>query len=140
MVIFLSYNNVFQNPQMFCPTVSLYPEQSTLVLSWMNYFVIMVFFKRTECSYVPQTSLWYTEHFFLGIHKLFHCAPNVPHYAKNKAVGVMKTGNAFTIEPMISEGVWTDQTWPDNWTAVTTDGKLSAQVRSFKLSFSSMAN
>ena len=65
---------------------------------------------------------------YLGIHKLFHCAPNVPHYAKNKAVGVMKPGNAFTIEPMISEGVWTDQTWPDNWTAVTTDGKLSAQV------------
>ena len=43
-------------------------------------------------------------------------------------MGVMKPGNAFTIEPMISEGVWTDQTWPDNWTAVTTDGKLSAQV------------
>ena len=63
-----------------------------------------------------------------GIHKLFHCAPNVPHYAKNKAVGVMKAGHAFTIEPMISEGIWTDQTWPDNWTAVTSDGKLSAQV------------
>ena len=63
-----------------------------------------------------------------GIHKLFHCAPNVPHYAKNKAVGVMKQGQTFTIEPMISEGVWTDQTWPDNWTAVTTDGRLSAQV------------
>ena len=40
----------------------------------------------------------------------------------------MKPGHAFTIEPMISEGVWTDQTWPDNWTAVTTDGRLSAQV------------
>ena len=54
-----------------------------------------------------------------GIHKLFHCAPNVPHYAKNKAVGVMKPGHCFTIEPMISEGVWGDQTWPDNWTSVT---------------------
>ena len=42
--------------------------------------------------------------FVAGIHKLFHCAPNVPHYAKNKAVGVMKAGHAFTIEPMISEG------------------------------------
>jgi methionyl aminopeptidase len=42
--------------------------------------------------------------FFSGIHKLFHCAPNVPHYAKNKAVGVMKAGHSFTIEPMISEG------------------------------------
>jgi len=62
-----------------------------------------------------------------GIHKLFHCAPNVPHYAKNKAVGVMKPGHVFTIEPMISEGVWGDQTWPDNWTSVTQDGKLSAQ-------------
>ena len=58
----------------------------------------------------------------------------------------MKPGHAFTIEPMISEGklntstlkdslynvslylgIWHDQTWPDNWTAVTQDGKLSAQ-------------
>ena len=50
---------------------------------------------------------------------MFHCAPNVPHYAKNKAVGVMKPGHCFTIEPMINEGVWGDQTWPDNWTSVT---------------------
>lgn len=63
-----------------------------------------------------------------GIHQLFHTAPNVPHYAsmfffiislnknklnsissfsrfkENKAVGVMKPGHCFTIEPMISEG------------------------------------
>ncbi len=32
-----------------------------------------------------------------GIHRLFHTAPNVPHYANNKAVGVMKAGNSFTI-------------------------------------------
>ncbi|ESO09558.1 hypothetical protein HELRODRAFT_73702 [Helobdella robusta] len=62
-----------------------------------------------------------------GIHKLFHTAPSVPHYAKNKAVGIMKAGHAFTIEPMISEGTWRDNTWPDNWTSVTVDGKLSAQ-------------
>ena len=52
-----------------------------------------------------------------GINRLFHTAPNVPHYssesrwrtltflkfcvAENKAVGVMKAGNTFTIEPMI---------------------------------------
>ncbi len=24
-------------------------------------------------------------------------------------------------------GVWKDEQWPDNWTAVTQDGKLSAQ-------------
>ncbi|XP_033108312.1 methionine aminopeptidase 1-like isoform X2 [Anneissia japonica] len=62
-----------------------------------------------------------------GIHRLFHTAPSVPHYSKNKAIGVMKPGHAFTIEPMISEGTWKDQTWPDNWTAVTEDGKRSAQ-------------
>jgi methionyl aminopeptidase len=62
-----------------------------------------------------------------GIHKLFHTAPSIPHYAKNKAVGVMKPGHCFTIEPMISEGNWRDEQWPDDWTAVTVDGKLSAQ-------------
>jgi len=62
-----------------------------------------------------------------GIHRLFHTTPNVPHYAKNKAVGIMKPGHSFTIEPMISEGTWKDNTWPDNWTSVTQDGKLSAQ-------------
>lgn len=62
-----------------------------------------------------------------GIHRLFHTAPNVPHYAKNKAVGIMKAGHTFTIEPMISEGTWRDEIWPDNWTVVTQDGKRSAQ-------------
>lgn len=62
-----------------------------------------------------------------GIHSLFHTAPSVPHYSKNKAVGVMKPGHTFTIEPMISEGTWRDEMWPDNWTAVTQDGKRSAQ-------------
>ncbi|XP_068705433.1 methionine aminopeptidase 1-like [Montipora capricornis] len=62
-----------------------------------------------------------------GIHELFHTAPSVPHYAKNKAVGVMKPGHTFTIEPMISQGTWRDEIWPDNWTAVTQDGKRSAQ-------------
>jgi methionyl aminopeptidase len=80
-----------------------------------------------------------------GIHRLFHTLPNVPHYAmpwyeiaaekmyyymagiENKAIGVMRAGNCFTIEPMINEGSWRDVSWPDNWTAVTTDGKRSAQ-------------
>lgn len=62
-----------------------------------------------------------------GIHELFHTTPSVPHYAKNKAIGIMKAGHTFTIEPMISEGTWKDEQWPDNWTAVTCDGKLSAQ-------------
>jgi len=62
-----------------------------------------------------------------GVGELFHCSPNVPHYAKNRAVGVMKPGHVFTIEPMINLGSWHDVLWPDNWTAVTRDGRRSAQ-------------
>ncbi|XP_044491727.1 methionine aminopeptidase 1A-like [Mangifera indica] len=62
-----------------------------------------------------------------GIGELFHCAPNIPHYSRNKAVGVMKAGQTFTIEPMINAGVWRDRMWPDGWTDVTADGKRSAQ-------------
>lgn len=62
-----------------------------------------------------------------GINQLFHTAPKVPHYAKNKAIGIIKPGHTFTIEPMIAEGSWRDTSWPDNWTAVTVDGKRSAQ-------------
>ncbi|KAK7014889.1 methionine aminopeptidase [Favolaschia claudopus] len=67
----------------------------------------------------------YTGH---GINNHFHCPPNVPHYAKNKAVGTMKAGMVFTIEPMINLGPsWDAVHWPDNWTATTVDGRRSAQ-------------
>eukprot|EP00979_Chaetoceros_neogracilis_P018394 scaffold10583_cov290-Chaetoceros_neogracile.AAC.13 len=62
-----------------------------------------------------------------GIGSLFHTSPNVPHYNKNKAKGIMKPGHVFTVEPMINLGVQGDRTWGDNWTAVTSDGKRSAQ-------------
>lgn len=62
-----------------------------------------------------------------GVNSLFHCAPNVPHYAKNKAVGIAKPGMTFTIEPMISLGTYKDKTWPDDWTSVTQDGLRTAQ-------------
>ncbi|KAH0610238.1 uncharacterized protein H6S33_011765 [Morchella sextelata] len=76
--------------------------------------------KKRGCSVVKA----YCGH---GVNQLFHCAPDVPHYAKNKAVGTAKVGMCFTIEPMISLGTYRDTTWPDDWTAVTTDGKMSAQ-------------
>jgi len=67
----------------------------------------------------------YTGH---GINDLFHCAPNIAHYAKNKTIGTMKPGMTFSIEPMLNLGQsWADVHWPDNWTAATVDGKRSAQ-------------
>ena len=76
---------------------------------------------RARCCTVVKT---YCGH---GINQLFHCAPSIPHYAKNKAVGTAKPGMCFTIEPMISLGTHRDKTWPDDWTSVTADGRLSAQ-------------
>ena len=62
-----------------------------------------------------------------GVGELFHCNPNVAHYYPNKSVGVMRPGHCFTIEPMLNLGSYKDKTWPDQWTAVTCDGKRSAQ-------------
>ncbi|KAF2436896.1 methionine aminopeptidase [Tothia fuscella] len=76
--------------------------------------------KTMDCSVIKT----YCGH---GINQLFHCAPNIPHYAKNKAVGTAKPGMCFTIEPMISLGSWKDKTWPDDWTSTTTDGSRTAQ-------------
>ncbi|KAF7793014.1 hypothetical protein EIP86_004119 [Pleurotus ostreatoroseus] len=76
--------------------------------------------RANSCSVVRN----YTGH---GINQLFHPAPNIPHYAKNKAVGTMKAGMCFTIEPMINLGHWDLIHWPDDWTATTSDGKRSAQ-------------
>ena len=61
----------------------------------------------------------YTGH---GVGRLFHCAPNVPHYKGNKATGFMKEGHVFTIEPMVNQGTYKDILWNDEWTAVTADG------------------
>ena len=60
----------------------------------------------------------------------FHPSPWIPHYAKNKAVGVCKPGMAFTIEPILTVGKPREVYWPDKWTNATVDGKLNAQFGS----------
>ncbi|KAH8829157.1 peptidase M24, structural domain-containing protein [Flagelloscypha sp. PMI_526] len=78
--------------------------------------------KRNKCATVRNCIKGH------GVNDLFHTAPNVPHYAKSKAVGAMKPGMVFTIEPMINIGNSYDAVhWPDNWTATTVDGQRSAQ-------------
>lgn len=71
-----------------------------------------------------------------GVNQLFHAAPNIPHYAKNKTVGEAKAGMCFTIEPMISLGSYKDKTWPDQWTSVTQDGSRTAQFGELNFSLS----
>ncbi|KAG8158645.1 hypothetical protein KVR01_011767 [Diaporthe batatas] len=62
-----------------------------------------------------------------GINSEFHPPPWIPHYAKNKAVGVCKPGMTFTIEPILALGKPREVYWPDEWTNATVDGKWTAQ-------------
>ncbi|WWD16088.1 methionine aminopeptidase, type I [Kwoniella shandongensis] len=66
----------------------------------------------------------YTGH---GIHYLFHGLPNIVHYGGSKTPGKMEVGQIFTIEPMINMGTSNLDHWRDDWTAVTMDGRRSAQ-------------
>ena len=62
-----------------------------------------------------------------GIGEMFHMEPQLLHYFSPRQTDVMKEGMTFTVEPMINEGSWRCVIWPDDWTAVTSDLRLSAQ-------------
>lgn len=62
-----------------------------------------------------------------GIGRIFHTAPQIPHYGTAGKGRKLRPGMVFTIEPMINEGTWEAEVLEDKWTAVTKDRKLSAQ-------------
>ncbi len=62
-----------------------------------------------------------------GIGSKFHEDPQVIHYKEKKKGMLLLPGMVFTIEPMINEGSYKSKVLSDGWTAVTKDGKLSAQ-------------
>ncbi|MCY4380147.1 MAG: type I methionyl aminopeptidase, partial [Proteobacteria bacterium] len=65
-----------------------------------------------------------------GIGKTFHEEPNIQHCyftAKKQPTIKLPRGMTFTIEPMINQKGPQTRVLSDGWTAVTTDGGLSAQ-------------
>ncbi|MTA28394.1 MAG: type I methionyl aminopeptidase [Actinobacteria bacterium] len=62
-----------------------------------------------------------------GIGEQFHTDVQVLHYYDPRNNTIMKPGMVFTIEPMITLGTWQFHMWDDDWTAVTADGKRTAQ-------------
>jgi methionyl aminopeptidase len=62
-----------------------------------------------------------------GIGERFHEAPQVTHFGQAGRGQRLRQGMVFTVEPMINQGGWQLHTLADGWTAVTDDGKLSAQ-------------
>jgi methionyl aminopeptidase len=62
-----------------------------------------------------------------GVGRVFHSAPQIPHYGTRGKGKKLRPGMVFTIEPMINEGTWEVEILADKWTAITKDHKLSAQ-------------
>lgn len=62
-----------------------------------------------------------------GVGIKLHEAPQILHYGKPKTGLPLIEGMVLAIEPMINEGTWQIKVKKDGWTAVTLDGKLSAQ-------------
>lgn len=62
-----------------------------------------------------------------GVHRIFHTAPQIPHYGIAGKGKKLRKGMVFTIEPMINVGTHEVEVLADGWTAVTADRKLTAQ-------------
>lgn len=62
-----------------------------------------------------------------GIGEQFHGEPHVHHYDEPRNRAVLRPGMAFTIEPMLTEGLPEVALWDDGWTIATIDGFPSAQ-------------
>lgn len=61
-----------------------------------------------------------------GVGAELHEDPSVPNYGTPGRGVRLLPGMTIAIEPMVNAGVHTVEVLPDNWTTVTTDGKLSA--------------
>lgn len=62
-----------------------------------------------------------------GVGETFHSDLAVMHYYDPRDTRIIEEGMTFTIEPMIALGDWRHRMWGDDWTAVTRDGRRTAQ-------------
>jgi methionyl aminopeptidase len=83
-------------------------------------WAIQSYAEREGCSVVRE----FVGH---GVGFEFHEPPQIPHFGQKDKGIVLVPGMVFTVEPMINLGRKEIRILPDNWTAVTDDGSLSAQ-------------
>ncbi len=62
-----------------------------------------------------------------GVGTEFHSNLQIPHYFHPRLTQQMEPTMSFTIEPMLTLGAIDCVIWDDDWTAVTTDGRRTAQ-------------
>lgn len=63
-----------------------------------------------------------------GIGRVFHGKPEVPHFGRPGTGPQLEKGMFFTIEPMVNAGTYGVKLLADEWTVITADRSLSAQV------------
>ncbi len=61
-----------------------------------------------------------------GIGKNLHEDPQLPNYGPKNKGPILKEGTVLAIEPMVNAGAFDVKLKADQWTAVTSDGSLSA--------------
>ncbi len=61
-----------------------------------------------------------------GVGRDLHEDPQIPNYGKPGRGPALQAGMVFAIEPMINQGTYDVEVLPNDWTVVTSDGKLSA--------------
>jgi len=61
-----------------------------------------------------------------GIGRSLHEEPQIPNFGIPIPNPRLQEGMVFALEPMVNEGSYEVRILPDGWTAVTSDGKLSA--------------
>ena len=62
-----------------------------------------------------------------GVGKEMHEDPIIPNYGKAGTGAKIEDGMVITVEPMVNVGTYKVKILQDMWTAVTKDGKRSAQ-------------
>ena len=92
------------------------PGNTTGDIGW----AIQTFAESEGCSVVRE----FVGH---GIGFDFHEPPQICHFGREGEGIILVPGMVFTIEPMINIGKKELKILPDNWTAITRDGSLSAQ-------------
>lgn len=61
-----------------------------------------------------------------GVGRSIHEEPQIPNYGRKNSGPKLKAGMTLAIEPMVNMGGYAVRYADDGWTAVTSDGKLSA--------------
>ena len=61
-----------------------------------------------------------------GVGRFLHEDPQVPNYGEPGKGPLLRAGMCIAIEPMFNAGDWRTRILDDDWTVVTSDGKLSS--------------